>query len=254
MLEDPATGGMVNTGQRLAFGLEDRIDVGSSFRELVYHPDWENNHKVYAYFACDPAKCPIPQDDCDVTGRPRPFECTPESMLWNAQLSEFTLEFNEITGLFDVGNERVLLTMGYPDRFHAGGGMDFDKDGYLILAIGDGAGYRNINGWAQDMTNRRGKVLRIDVDTTGGQPLKNNALTKPYGIPTDNPHYDNDNGWRRETWALGMRQPYRCIRDKQLDLFFCGSIGEDAVETLWIVKRNENYGWAMFEGTYPFCK
>lgn len=254
LLEDPVSKEIVNTGQRLAFNLETRVDVPSAFRTLIFHPQFATNNKVYAYFACDPAQCVIPADDCDVTGTPRALECTVEDMLWNAQLSEFTLTLNPSTGFYDVANERSLLTMGYPDRFHGGGGMDFDKDGFLLLAIGDGAGYRNINGWSQDMTNRRGKVLRIDVDSTGGQPLKNDPLTKPYGIPADNPYFDNDNGWRREIWATGLRQPYRCYRDKPLDMFLCGSIGEIGVETLWNVKKGENYGWAHLEGTTPFSK
>lgn len=253
LLEDPVTLDIVNTGRKLAFNFEGRVSE-RSFRSIVWHPDYETNKKVYVYWACLPEHCPIPADDCDVTGTPRNLECTVEDMLWIGQLSEFTFEWNPATQTYDVANERSIMSLGLPDFYHGGGGMGFDKDGYLLLAIGDGAEYRNINGWVQDMTNRRGKVLRIDVDTTGGQPFKDQPLTKPYGIPSDNPYYDNDNGWRREIWATGLRQPYRCNMDSELDIFICASIGEISMETLWNIKRGENYGWAQFEGSVPFSK
>ena len=253
LLEDPVTLDIVNTGRKLSFNFEGRISE-RSFRSIVWHPNYASNNKIYVYWACLPEACPIPADDCDVKGTPRNLDCTTEDTLWVGQLSEFTMIWNEETQNFDVSGERSLMSLGLPDFYHGGGGMGFDKDGYLLLAIGDGAEYRNINGWAQDMTNRRGKVLRIDVDTSGGQPLKGQSITKPYGIPPGNPYFDNNNGWRREIWATGLRQPYRCHMDAELDVFLCASIGEISMETLWNIKKGENYGWAQLEGSVPFSK
>ena len=96
---------------------------------------------------------------------------------------------------------------------------------------------------AQDVTNLLGGVLRIDVDRpTDG---------KPYSIPSDNPFREIPNA-RGEWWAIGLRNPWRMSIDKQTGQIWVGNNGQDLWETAHLLRRGENYGWSVYEGSHPF--
>ena len=97
-----------------------------------------------------------------------------------------------------------------------------------------------VKGNGQDPGNLLGKALRINVSDTS---LRNPA----YAIPLDNP-YINDGRFKDEIWAWGLRNPWRCARDKQTDRIFCGDVGQNAFEEVDIVARGKNYGWRGAEG------
>ena len=72
---------------------------------------------------------------------------------------------------------------------HNGGAIHFGPDGKLYVAVGENANGAN----AQTLTNRLGKMLRINPDGT---------------IPTDNPFFNTATGANRAIWALGLRNPF----------------------------------------------
>ena len=74
----------------------------------------------------------------------------------------------------------------------------------------------------------------------------------PYAIPPTNPFAGNNRG-RGEIWAWGFRNPFRLAVDSQGegDLFVNG-VAETMWETIYLVDRPGNYGWAVREGTHCF--
>src|SRR5688572_13532221 len=72
---------------------------------------------------------------------------------------------------------------------HNGGAIHFGPDGKLYAAVGENANAAN----AQVLTNRLGKILRLNSDGT---------------IPVDNPFFNSASGANRSIWALGLRNPF----------------------------------------------
>ncbi|MDX2176076.1 MAG: PQQ-dependent sugar dehydrogenase [Candidatus Sumerlaeia bacterium] len=79
-----------------------------------------------------------------------------------------------------VPTERILLQFNQPFSNHNGGFIDFDADGKLLIATGDGGSANDPQDTAQNVGSFLGKILRIDVDAAF-------APGKQYAIPADNP-------------------------------------------------------------------
>ena len=115
---------------------------------------------------------------------------TRTNRLWRIQISR-TAPF-----LPEPGAETTLLE--WPSGGHDGGGMDFDRDGFLYVSTGDGSNDSDALDSGQTLDDLLGAVLRIDVD----HPDPGRA----YGIPRNNPFVDHP-GARGEIWAYGLRNP-----------------------------------------------
>jgi mono/diheme cytochrome c family protein len=87
------------------------------------------------------------------------------------------------------------------------------------------------------------KVLRIDVD--------NPADGRTYAVPADNPFVGME-GIRPETWAYGLRNPWRIDCDRSTGAIWVGNNGQDLVEQVYEIARGANYGWSAREGSRPF--
>ncbi|MCP4193681.1 MAG: c-type cytochrome [Planctomycetaceae bacterium] len=126
---------------------------------------------------------------------------------------------------------------------HDGGDLVFGNDGFLYITSGDGTG--DSDQWlsAQDVTNLLGGVLRIDVDRPSDD--------KPYSVPADNP-FLNIAGARGELWAIGLRNPWRMSINKKTGQIWVGNNGQDLWETAHLLRKGENYGWSVYEGSHPF--
>jgi glucose/arabinose dehydrogenase len=144
----------------------------------------------------------------------------------------------------DPESGRVLLAI--PDRFsnHNGGMLAFGPDGYLYVTTGDGGGAGDPDRTAQDLGSLLGKILRVDVD--GGEP---------YAIPPDNPFVATE-GARPETWASGLRNPWRATFDRETGDFWIADVGQNAYEEVNLQPASsgggENYGWSVAEGDACF--
>lgn len=185
---------------------------------LAFHPNFEDNGFLYVnYTASNPNRTVI---------------------------SRFHVSQNN-DGLADPDSETELLTYNQPNSNHNGGHLAFGPDGYLYIASGDGGGGGDPGNNGQDRTNLLGAILRIDVDTqeNGNQ----------YGIPADNPFVNNQQGFREEIFAWGLRNPWRFSFDAETGDLWAGDVGQNDREEINIIENGLNYGWNILEGSscYP---
>ncbi len=142
----------------------------------------------------------------------------------------------------EPGSATVILgPLGADD--HHGGQLQFGPDGYLYIALGDGAPDGATASPAGDPTSLLGKMLRIDVDGAS-----------PYSIPIDNPFAGSASpspSAREEIWALGLRDPWRFSFDRLTGDLYVADIGE-AYEEINVARVDsaggEDYGWSLMEG------
>jgi glucose/arabinose dehydrogenase len=147
----------------------------------------------------------------------------------------------EIDSLVEVISEKVILQ--WPSDGHNGAAMTFGLDGMLYITSGDGTTDSDTNLRGQDLTELTAKVLRIDVD--------HSIDGKPYSIPKDNPFIDRKEA-RPETWAYGLRNPWRIATDSHSGRIWIGQNGQDLWEQVYLLKRGANYGWSVMEGASVF--
>src|SRR5947208_8848038 len=100
----------------------------------------------------------------------------------------------------------VKLIIEWESNGHNGGAVAFGHDGMLYVTAGDGTSDSDTNIVGQDLGNLLSKVLRLDVDHPDPG--------KPYAVPKDNP-FVGRKGARPETWAYGLRNPWRMTVDKK---------------------------------------
>jgi hypothetical protein len=136
--------------------------------------------------------------------------------------------------------ETILLVIEQPFANHNGGMIEFGRDGFLYIAMGDGGSANDPGNRAQNPGQLLGKILRIDIDTPSGGA--------PYSSPPDNPFF-GDNPGRDEIFALGMRNPWRFSFDRITGDLYAGDVGQNAREEIDIITLGGNYGWRVFEGT-----
>jgi glucose/arabinose dehydrogenase len=141
----------------------------------------------------------------------------------------------------DVDTVETLLLMEDFASNHNGGSLAFGPDGYLYVATGDGGGGGDPRGSGQSLSSYLGKILRLDIDATGG---------RPYGIPADNP-FRGDNGALPEIWLTGLRNPWRTSFDRATGDFWIGDVGQRHWEEIDVARAGQsglNFGWNVTEG------
>ena len=112
---------------------------------------------------------------------------------------------------------------------HNGGAIHFGPDGKLYVAVGENADPGN----SQTLTNRLGKMLRINADGS---------------IPTDNPFFNTATGLNRSIWALGLRNPFTFTFQHGTGRMFINDVGQDTWEEINDGIAGSNYGWPITEG------
>jgi len=137
------------------------------------------------------------------------------------------------------GSETILLELddlSLVDTGHNGGGIHFGSDGKLYIGVGENENGAN----AQLLTNRLGKMLRINSDGT---------------IPPDNPTTfpgiaGSTSGLNRSIWAVGVRNPYTFGFQPGTGRMFINDVGQNTWEEINDGIVGSNYGWSICEG---FC-
>lgn len=119
---------------------------------------------------------------------------------------------------------------------HNGGALNFGPDGKLYIAVGDNANSSN----AQSLSNRHGKILRLNADGT---------------IPADNPASfpgiaGTTSGANRAIWAVGLRNPYTFAFNPANGVMFINDVGQNAWEEVNVGAAAANYGWPGTEGGF----
>jgi glucose/arabinose dehydrogenase len=124
---------------------------------------------------------------------------------------------------------RELLFVEQPYANHNGGQLAFGPDGRLYVGMGDGGSGGDPENRAQNLGERLGKLLSIDVDETGAD-------------------------WRIE--GYGLRNPWRFSFDRETGDLWIGDVGQgDWEEVNFLPRRSpgpENYGWDVYEGTHIY--
>jgi glucose/arabinose dehydrogenase len=170
------------------------------------------------------------------------------------RVSRFTLPAGNV---IDAASELVLVdNMPSPAGNHNAGDVQFGRDGYLYISIGDGgcdyannSGCAGSNDAARDQHVLTGKILR--VTTTGGIPPSN-----PFqgaGTARCNVTGSTTAGNRcQETFAWGLRNPFRMAFDPNIGgtRFFINDVGQGSWEEIDLGQAGADYGWNCREGAH----
>jgi glucose/arabinose dehydrogenase/PKD repeat protein len=184
-----------------------------------------------------------------------PNQCAtnnPELKVPVNRVSRFTLSGSTIA----ITSEVVLIDnmLSYAGN-HNGGDLHFGKDGKLYVSVGDGgcdyaenSGCAGANNASRDTHMLLGKLLRINPDGS---------------IPSDNPFQGagtercNVNGKAstagvhcRETWAWGLRNPFRFATDPNAagTRIYINDVGQGVWEEIDEGLSGADYGWNVREG------
>ena len=176
---------------------------------IAFDPNFASNQFVYVYYTVITA--PI-----------------------HNRVSRFTANGNVAV----AGSETPILELDNLSSAtnHNGGGIHFGSDGKLYVGVGENANSAN----SQTLTNRLGKLLRINADGT---------------IPSDNPTTfpgidGSPTGDNRAIWAVGLRNPYTFAFQPGTGRLFINDVGQSAWEEINDGIAGSNYGWSICEG---FC-
>ncbi|WP_199430141.1 ThuA domain-containing protein [Qaidamihabitans albus] len=223
---------------------------------VAVDPDFANSRWVYLYYA---PPLDTPAGDAPENGTEADFA----PFKGYNQLSRYQLTED---GMLDLASEQQILRVD-ADRgicCHAGGEIDFDADGNLLLSTGDDTnpfasdGYTPIDERADrnpvfdgqrtsaNTNDLRGKLLRIKVEEDGS-----------YSIPEGNLFAPGTEKTRPEIYAMGFRNPFRFAVDKETGWIHLGDYGPDAGSAspdrgpggtveFNLIKGPGNYGW-------PYC-
>ena len=172
-------------------------------------------------------------------------------------------EWKMNNGVVDPNSRREVISFGKNAGNHNGGTIAFGSDRYLYLGVGDGGNANDVGpshlepgGNSQNLSTPLGKMLRFDplnptLTVGSADALSANGQ---YRIPVTNPFQAA--GQVRETFALGLRNPYRFAFDRT-DLgghgdLILADVGQNNIEEINRIVIGGNYGWAVKEGTYLF--
>jgi glucose/arabinose dehydrogenase len=168
---------------------------------VAFDPDFASNQHLYVYYTV--ASQPI-----------------------HNRLSRFTANGDVAV----AGSETIILELeNLSATNHNGGAIHFGPDGKLYVAVGDNANGAN----SQTLTNRLGKILRINTDGT---------------IPSDNPFLALTTGGNQAIWALGLRNPFTFAFQPGTGRMFINDVGQNTYEEINDGIAGSNYGWPATEG------
>lgn len=160
--------------------------------------------------------------------------------------------------------EIVLQQRDNAFHIHNAGDIHFGPDGYLYLALGEGAPPPEDFRLTRQPIDKNffGVILRIDVDKRPGNivPNPHPGISDLYRVPRDNPFVQTTNYHgialepgrvRTEIFALGLRNPWRFTFDPESGEIICGDVGERSYEEVNVIRYGRNYGWPYLEGVEP---
>ena len=206
---------------------------------LAFHPNFPASNYFYIYYS--------------VTTNSVTYE----------RLSRFTVQAGNPNAA-NTSSEVILFQQADTADNHNGGDLHFGPDGYLYISLGDGGDQNDSQGHAQKINDGfYSGIARIDVDRKPGS-LEPNHLTgvalysgvAAYAIPPNNPWLGatnfngsavNSNNVRTEMWALGLRNPWRFSIDFATSNLWCGNVGQDTYEGVYIITNKQNCGWSFYE-------
>ena len=169
---------------------------------IAFDPNFANNNFIYLHYT------------------------VPTAPIHN-RVSRFTANGDVVV----PGSETIILDLDPlgTAQNHNGGAIHFGPDGKLYVAVGENAKPES----AQALTNRLGKILRINSDGT---------------IPNDNPFFNSTTPPNQSIWALGLRNPFTFAFQPGTGRMFINDVGQDTWEEINEGIAGSNYGWNASEG------
>jgi uncharacterized repeat protein (TIGR03806 family) len=158
----------------------------------------------------------------------------------HSQITRYTM-MTKAPYTLDVKSERTIIE--WESDGHNGAAVCFGNDGMMYVTSGDGTSDSDTNLMGQRTDVLLSKVLRIDVGHPEGG--------KEYRVPRDNP-FVGDTRFVPETYAYGLRNPWRICCDAKTGHIWVGQNGQDLWEQAYFVRPGDNYGWSVTEGSHPF--
>jgi len=144
----------------------------------------------------------------------------------------------------DSTTEKIILNIPKPFDNHNGGSIKFAPDGNLWIVTGDGGSGGDPNNNGQNKNSLLGKMLRIDINSTG-----------PYNIPTGNPFTGTGVDGADEVWSYGLRNAWKFSFDLTTGNAMIADVGQGAIEEINkmpIATSALNYGWRCYEGNSTY--
>lgn len=211
--------------------------LGTGFGFVEFHPEFAENGKFYTVHTESGDALTEEDSDFPEFGR----------AVTHGIITEWTAD-DPSAETFE-GTSRQVMRIAFGGRIHGIQQIGFnptaeegDEDyGLLYLLVGDGGnGFETDN--PQDLSTPHGKIFRID-------PLGSGSRNGEYGVPGSNPFVDDPNALE-EIYAVGMRDPHRMSWDPVDGRMFLGHIGQWRVESIYEVRKGDNFGWSEREGPF----
>src|SRR6267378_2296210 len=242
---------------------------GNGLNGFYLDPDYTRNGKFYTVHIEDPALggSSLPDNTSvpafNVTGYTTTAAIkTPGPLKHEGVLVEWT-DSNPSNSTFE-GTARELLRVQLNTRSHPMGDLILNPTArrgdpdwrVLYLECGDGASGEStivsIRSNPQRLDNLEGKVLRIIPDLNEHVATSTVSANGRYRIPNDNPFVSTP-GARKEIWAYGFRNPHRLNwgvdpANPANNRLIANSVGLHTWETVYLVHKGGNYGYARREG------
>jgi glucose/arabinose dehydrogenase len=206
---------------------------------IAVDPRFERNRYVYVYYTFKKfGTCPIQSPRGPVN-----------------RLSRFTMRSDST---IDPASETPLIdNVPSYGATHNAGDIEFGKDGYIYVGIGDGgrdyakrSDSSALNAAARDLNVLLGKVVRITKE--GGTP-PGNPFRGPGTVACARRGVAQRGTVCREIYAWGLRNPWRLAFDPSTPAtrFFINDVGENAWEEIDVGGLGADYGWNFREGFCP---
>ncbi len=192
-----------NKKQEKISGVPEVLDEGQGgLMDIKLHPDFKKNKVLYISYA-------KPKKEDGKT-------------LSTTAIMRAVLKGNALT------DQKVIFeALPYATtRFHYGGRMEFDRQGYLYFSVGD-RGNHNRN--PQYLDNHCGKIHRVNDDGS---------------VPADNP-FVNTPGAMSTIWSYGHRNPQGIAIDPATGVLWTNEHGPRGGDEMNIVRKGKNYGWPV---------
>jgi glucose/arabinose dehydrogenase len=145
---------------------------------------------------------------------------TSNEELYTTAINKYVLVGEQLT----QGKEIFEAQPYVNTRYHFGCRLEFDKNGYLFISLGDRGKEKD---HPQFLTNAHGKIHRINSDGS---------------IPKDNP-YLGINGAMPSIYSIGHRNPQGIAIDPETNILWETEHGPRGGDEVNLVRPGKNYGW-----------